>query len=227
MTPNPTIYPDQPISASELVLLNGEKFAKKVMMGNIQLMHTQESVSYSQLGQAILAAAVLAAESSGNLQLETRQEKAMFGLRKVTNLYANPNPQPLEWPQACPEAQIVQIADSLKAKDGGNQVSNIIYAWLREDSGTPWQTVIERVKAGMTQRGLLEAYEEKSLKIFTVTRYSLPESSKALAAGQSIHPVQQLLSNCENYRKDIWDLLIKQIKKAIKDRTEQDDVDFD
>ena len=77
MAPNPTIYPDQPFSASELVLLNGEKFAKKVMMGNIQLMHTEESVSYSQLGQAMLAAAVLAAESSGNLQLEARQEKAM------------------------------------------------------------------------------------------------------------------------------------------------------
>ena len=67
MSPNPTIYPDQPLSASELVLLNGEKFAKKVMMGNIQLVHSEESVSVAQLGQAMLAAAFLAAESSGNL----------------------------------------------------------------------------------------------------------------------------------------------------------------
>ena len=227
MTPNPTIYPGQTFSASELVLLNGEKFAKKVMMGNIQLMHSEESVSVAQLGQAILDAAVLAVESSGNLQLEARQEKAMFGLRKVANLYANPTPQPVEWPGPCLEAQTVQIASRLKVKDGNNQVSNVIYAWLREDSGSPWQSVIELVKAGMAQRGLLEAYEEKSLKIFTITRYSLPDSTKTLAAQQSIHPVQQLLSNCENYRKEFWDLLIKQIKKAIKDRTEQDDVDFD
>ena len=227
MAPNPTMYPGQPLSASELVLLNGEKFAKKVMMGNIQLMHTQESVSVAQLGQAILAAAVLAAESSENLQLEARQEKALFGLRKVANLYANPTPRPVEWPDSCLEAQLVQIADRLKTKDGSNQVSNILYAWLREDSGSPWQTAIELVKAGMAQRGLLEAYEQKSLKIFTVTRYTLPESTKALAAQQSIHPIQQMLSNCEDYRKDVWDFLIKQTKKAIKDRTEQDDVDFD
>jgi hypothetical protein len=227
MSPNPTIYPDQPLSASELVLLNGEKFAKKVMMGNIQLMHTDESVSVAQLGQAILAAGVLALEASGNLELEARQEKALFGLRKVTNLYANPRPQANEWPEACLESQFLQITGRLKTEVGNNQVSNILYAWLREDSGSPWQSAIERVKAGMAQRGLLEAYEEKSLKIFTVTRYTLPEGTKALAAQQSIHPVQQLLSNCENYRKDVWDLLIKQIKKAIKDRTEQDDVDFD
>lgn len=227
MTPNPTLYPSQPLSASELVLLNGEIFAKKVMMGNIQLMHTEASVSVAQLGQTILAAAVLAVESSGNLQLETRQEKALFGLRKVTNLYGNPTPRPVEWPDSSLESQLLQIADRWKAKDGSNQVSNILYAWLREDSGSPWQTAIELVKSGMAQRGLLETFEEKSLKIFTITRYTLPDSTKALAAQQSIHPIQQLLSNCESYRKDVWDLLNKQIKKAIKDRTEQDDVDFD
>ena len=111
MSPNPTIYPGRPLSASELVLLNGEKFAKKVMMGNIQLMHTQESVSAAQLGQAILAAGVLALEASSNLALEARQEKALFGLRKVTNLYANPKPQADEWPETCLESQFLQIYD--------------------------------------------------------------------------------------------------------------------
>ena len=227
MTPNPILDPGQSLSPSELVLLNGEKFANKVMMGNTQLMHMEASVSVAQLGQAILACAILSLESNGNLQLEVRQEKALFGLRKVANLYGNPTPKSVAWPEPCLESQLLQVAGRLKEKDGSNQVSNIIYAWLREDSGSPWQSAIERVKAGMAQRGLLQAYEEKSLKIFTITRYSLPDSTKALAAGQSIYPVQQLLSNCENYRKDIWDLLIKQIKKAIKDRTEQDDVDFD
>lgn len=227
MAQNLTLDPNQPLSASELVLLNGDKFAKKVMMGNIQLMHTEASVSVAQLGQAILAAAVLAVESTRNLQLEVRQKKATFGLRKVTKLYGDPTPHPVEWPDYCLESQLLQIADQLKQKDGSNQVTNMIYAWLREDSGSPWQTTIELVKSGMAQRGLLEAYEEKSLKIFTVTRYSLPDSTKSLAAQLPIQPVQQLLSNCEGNRKDVWDLLIKQIKKAIKDRTEQSDMDFD
>ena len=227
MTPNPNLDPGQPLSPSELVLLNGEKFAKKVMMGNIQLMHMEASVSAAQLGQAILVCAILVLESSGNLQLEARQEKALFGLRKVTNLYGNPTPNPVEWPETCPESQLLQIAGRLKEKDGGNQVTNMIYTWLKADSGAPWQTTIELVKSGMAQRGLLAAFEEKKLKVFTQTRYELPDSTKSLAAQLPVQPIQQLLSNCESYRKDIWDLLVKQIKKAIKDRTEQSDMDFD
>ena len=227
MASNLTLDLSQPLSASELVLLNGDKFAKKVMMGNTQLMHNEDSVSVSQLGQAILVTAILALESSSNLQLEVRQEKALFGLRKVTNLYANPTPQPIEWPDYCLESQLLQIADRLMKKDGSNQVTNMIYTWLRADSSSPWQATIEMVKSGMAQRGMLEAHEEKKLKIFTMTRYALPDSTKSLATQLPIQPIQQLLSNCESNRKDIWDLLVKQIKKAIKDRTEQDDMDFD
>jgi len=227
MTENFMLDPRQVLSPSELVLLNGDKFAQKVMLGNTQLLHNEANVSVAQLGQAILAAAVLAVEATGNLQLEIRQEKALFGLRKVNNLYGNPTPHPVEWPDHCLESELLQIADRLKKKDGSNQVTNMIYGWLREDSSSPWQATIEMVKAGMAQRGLLEANEEKKLKVFTVTRYSLPDSTKSFAAQLPIQPIQQLLSNCENYRKDTWDLLVKQIKKAIKDRTEQDDVDFD
>jgi hypothetical protein len=227
MTPNPTLYPNQPLSASELVLLNGEKFAQKVMMGNTQLMHSEASVSTAQLGQAILAAGILGVEATGNLQLELRQEKATLGLRKVTRLYGNPTPGPIEWPEACLESAFLKISNQLKAKDGSNQVTNVIYTWLREDSGSPWQSTIELVKSGLAQRGLLEAYEEKRLKVFTVTQYALPDSTKSLAATLSVHPIQQLLSNCESYRKELWDLLVKQIKKAIKDRTEQSSVDYD
>jgi hypothetical protein len=227
MTPNPNLDPGQPLSPSELVLLNGEKFAKKVMMGNTQLMHREASVSSAQLGQAILACTILALEFSGNLQLEVRQEKALFGLRKVANLYGNPTPKTVEWPEPSLESQLLQVADHLKEKDDSNQVTNIIYAWLREDSGAPWQTTIELVKSCMAQRGMLKTVEEKRLKVFTQTRYELPESTKSLANQLPVQPIQQLLSNCESYRKDIWDLLVKQIKKAIKDRTEQRDMDFD
>jgi hypothetical protein len=100
------IDPTQPLSPSELVLFNGEKFAKKVMLGNIKLMHIDASVSNAQLGKAIITAAVLAAESAGNIKLEVRQEKALFGLRKVKNLYANPTPHQSEWPQFSLEAQL-------------------------------------------------------------------------------------------------------------------------
>ena len=37
-----TINPKTPLSPSELVFLNGEQFAKKVMMGNIELLCSGE-----------------------------------------------------------------------------------------------------------------------------------------------------------------------------------------
>lgn len=217
-----------PISSSELVLLRGDQFAKKVMIGNIKLLHTDASVSISQLGQAILAAAVLAAEAAGNLQLEVRQGKAMFGLRKVKNLYANPTSTPVEWPKYSLEAQLPPIAERFKNDQDSHEVSNLIYAWLRQDSSSPWQSAIEMVQSGLAERGLLDTSEETKLKVFTKINYSLPESTASLAAEQPIEPVKQLLANCENDRREIWDLLVKQIKSAIKARTEQDDsVDFD
>jgi hypothetical protein len=49
-----------------------------------------------------------------------------------------------------------------------------------------------------------------------------------MATQLPIEPRKQLLENRESYRQDIWDFLVKEIKKAIKDRTEQDnDIDFD
>lgn len=228
MSSNIFLNPTNPISPSELVLLNGDQFAKKVMLGNIKLLHTDASVSFSQLGQAILAAAVLANESSGNLRLEVRQEKATFGLRKVKRLYANPTPQQVEWPEYSLEYQLPEIAEHFKDDNDSHQVSNLIYAWLRQDSSSPWQSTIEMVKSGLAERDLLEKTEEKKLKILTVVNYSLPEKTATLARQYSVEPIKQLLNNCESRQKEIWELLVKEIKKAIKDRTEQDDdIDFD
>ena len=84
------------------------------------------------------------------------------------------------------------------------------------------------VKSGLAERGLLEKTEQTKLRIFTVVNYSLSESTASMATQMPIEPMEQLLENCESYRQDIWDLLVKEIKKAIKDRTEQDnDIDFD
>jgi hypothetical protein len=221
------IDPTNPISPSELILLNGDQFAQKVMLGNVQLMHSEASVSVSQLGEAILAAAVLAVESVGNLQLDVRSEKAMFGLRKVKSLFVKPTFQPNYWPDYCLEAQLIQIGERLDREEESAKFSDLIYIWLRQDSSSPWQSTIEMVQSGLAERGLLEKSETTKLKVFTTINYSLPETTVALAEEYSVDPVRELLKNCENNRKEIWDLIKKENKKAIKQRTEQSDMDMD
>lgn len=213
--------PTYPLAPSELVLLKGDQFAKKVMLGNIRLLHTDASVSVSQLGEAVLAAAILASEQAGGLRLELRQKKAMFGLRKVQVLYAVPTGAEIPWPDHSLEAQVCPIAKRLQPDGSGDEVSNILYAYLRQDSGSPWQSALELVMQGMAARGVLDAVEKKTLKVFTTTDYRLPENTAVLAAKQPIEPLQGLLRACERERPEVWQGLVKELKSAVKARTEE------
>ncbi len=125
-----TIDPDNFLTPSEVVFLNGEMFAKKVTLGNVQLLHTEEKVSLSQLGQAILTAAILAGEQAGAFRLEVQERKAMLGLRKVRKLFAVPANAREDLPEYSLEATLSDLAVRLKPEDK-NDVSTIIYTWLR------------------------------------------------------------------------------------------------
>jgi hypothetical protein len=161
------------------------------------------------------------------MKFDIRSEKAMLGLRKVKRLYALATYQPNDWPAYSLESQIVEITEQLDRDRENSKLSDLIYIWLREDSAAPWQSAIERVQSGLAERNLLEANETTRLKVFTKVDYSLPESTAELASQFSIDPVKQMLSETETNRNEVWDLLKKELKQAIKQRTEQDDVDFD
>jgi hypothetical protein len=216
--------PEGPLAPSELVLLRGEQFARKVLLGNVQLLHSDESVSITQLGEAILTAAFLACHEAGSVRLEVQQKKALFGLRSVDRLYASPGDPAVAWPASSLEQTIGELARHY-AQDDNHDVRNLVYRWLAQDSVNPWQAAIERIKAGLAERGLLDRFDEKRLKIFTVTRYELPPATGSLAAAQPLEPVRRLLDGCAKDRPAIWKLLTKEIKAAISARTEETDSD--
>jgi hypothetical protein len=226
MSKSPKIESTNPISPSELVLLNGEQFAKKSMMGNTKLLHTDASVSNSQLGEAILTVALLAVGTNGNLKFETRAEKAMLGLRKVNSIYVQLSTINNDWPPHSPEAQLIQISNEMSQDGKTVKVNELIYSWLQQDSSSPWQTTIDMVKFGLAERDMLETSETTKMKVFTTREYHLPASTAALTRQYPIEPVYELLANCEDEQKDFCELLKKEIKNAIKRRTEQSDVDF-
>jgi hypothetical protein len=228
LAPN-QIDPSDPLAPSELVLLRGEQFAQKARFGNVELLDGQASVSPTQLGQAILSAAILASEQVGTIGLEVRSKKAMLGLRTVAELLAQPTAGANPWPPGSLEHQLQPLAKRLRSDSNAPELHSVLYAWLEEDSASPWQTVLDRVSQGLASRNLLTAVEEKQLKVFTVTRYQLPESTAALASHQALEPIQKLKESCTQERPEIWKLLEKAIKTAIKARTEQDsspDMDF-
>jgi len=209
-----------------MVFLNGEQFAKKVMLGNVDLLHSDEKVSLAQLGGAVLATAILGCEQAGAFRLEVRERKAMLGLRKVRELFAVPTNPRENLPEYSLEATLYDLATRLALQEN-NDIYTIFYTWLREDAIAPWNTAMELLKAGMAKRGMLDATEEKKLKIFTVTHYTFPERTSRLVKGQSVGPVKALLENCERTRPEVWKMLESGIKKAITARTESSDNNFD
>lgn len=215
-----------PLAPSELIYLNGEQFASKARLNNIELFNG-EKVASDQLGQAMMAAAILANEAAGTIRLEVRKKKALFGLRKVDALYVEPVAT-ANWPEGSLEAQIGLIAPQLTdANKPRNEVSTILYQWMQEDAPAPWLWAAQLVRQTLAQRGLLDTVTEKKLKIFNTTRHTLPESTAALAAELPLAPVQELLETCQKTRPEVWKLLTKDIKAAISRRTEADDSDMD
>jgi hypothetical protein len=221
-----TIDPDKFLTPSEVAFLNGEQFAQKVMLGNVDLLHNNEKVSLTQLGMAILSAAFLGCEEAGAFSLGIGERKAMLGLRKVRELYAVPGNAQVRLPEESLEAVLAGLAKRYEERDD-HTVQNLVYAWLREDTSSPWNNAMGLLKAGMAKRGLLDTREEKKLKIFTVTHYSVAEETKRLLRGQSFASVKRMLESCAQSHPEKWKLLESGIKKAISARTESSDNDAD
>ncbi len=216
-----------PFTPSELVLLNGQLFAEKAWMGNVKLLHVDAQVSATQLGQAMFAAAFLAADQAGSIQLQVRQKKVLLGLGKADALFADPGDPAVVWPKQSLESRLRELAEQWQRSGSRHEVANVLYSLLGQDSASPCQEAVDMVKAGLAARELLRKVEERKLKIFVLSHYELPESTSAMLLGQPVEPVQQLLAECKGSHPQIWKLLMAGINKAIKMRTEQAEAEDD
>jgi len=211
---------------SELILLRGDEFAPKAGLVNAtKLLQGDLKVSVRDLARAITAGTLLANERVGVLRLEVRSKKALLGLAQTTVCVAEPPGSSYAWPPATLEARVLPIAAQLRQTRGQCDIYMLVYTLLERDSGDPWSALVEMVKAGLAQRGLLAANEKKTLGIFRSVEYSLPSNTAALAAGQSAGSVQRMLAESEHTRPDLHKRLLSEIDKAIKRRVEQSDDD--
>ena len=213
------------LAPSEMVLLHGEKFTTaQVLLGatgdpQVALLHADAKVSAVQLGQAILAAALLANERAGTIRLDPRAKKTLLGLSSTETLFADPVGDPVTWPAGSLEAKVRPIVDRLQADKESHEVSNVVAALL-PPAGEPWSTAVTLVAEGLSARNLVGTAEVEDITI--LRRWTLPDSTRQLAAQQSLAPVQQLLADCQTNRPEVWKRLVEHIKQAIADRTAHD-----
>ena len=216
-----TLDPDSPLSPSEVVLLRCDQFASKAKWESDGLLHL-EIKYFPGLAQAMLTTAFLANEQVGALRLEVRQKKARLGLGQAQVLFAEPVGTS-GWPAHSPEAELCAIAAQLKANTGNNEVANVVYAWLKVDFMYPAMVVVEAVKSGLAERGLLQVIN-KQVKMFLVRKVNahghvLLPATAALAAQQPVATIQQLLAETERDRPEVWRSLVDGIMEALRRRT--------
>jgi hypothetical protein len=215
------------LTPSELVYLNGEKFAQKAGVFNkTRLVHLDLDVSAAPLAQAVLAAAFLTMEQQGTLRLEVRQKKVMLGLATSKALFADSVGPAAAWPQNTIESFLPGLAYQLAANKNKNDVETMVYAWLGQDSGLPFEEVFSRVKYALAARGLLETRQETRLKIFKSTVYTCPDTTRQLAAAQPVQAIEQIFGWCQQTRPELWKMLNDSVNKGISLRKEQTDQDF-
>ncbi len=222
------MQPNAYLTPSELVYLNGEKFAQKVRLGNTKLLHNDQDVGLVQLVVAILRAGLFTQEQYRTLKLEVRKKKVLLGLASTETLYADPvGPMPA-WPEGTLEAALPPLAQSFYQNKGDNEVINLIFAWLGQTVSSPYELALEKVKWGLVKRGLLEVQEERKLKIFVSRKFICPLATLRLAAQQPLQPVFDLFNFYSQSRPDVWKESEEAIRKGVGARQEKDNSsDFD
>jgi hypothetical protein len=212
-----------PLTPSELVYLNGEKYSpKKALINNTKLVHIDQSVATNELVNAMLCAAFLANELEGTLRFAVRIEKHLLSSKEL--LYADPAPVGRIWPEPSIESLICTNSQAL-AGSGKNSVRGIVYNLLDSDSAAPGSAIIELCKPYLAKRGLFTTGEKKALGFIPIVTYQVPQSTMTGAAQFPMDRINKLINSTSQTRPQVWKLLMAGIKAGIAERVEQSDDD--
>lgn len=208
---------DSPFTPSELILLNGDRFAPEVEAGGHQLLCSDGMVNGHYLAVMMTAAAILANEEENALELELKQKKGIFAGKVKLNLLMRPVGQPPSWNGYTLESAILFSAGQLFAVQEECSVRNVVYSFLLENRKLAWEKVIEFVEWGLATSNWLMPVKGDAVKAFQ-TPFVCPEKVQELAFSQPLDSVKGLLSSCKKNNPDLWKQLLAEIDQAIKER---------
>lgn len=193
------------LSASETAYFHPHLFAReKGFVDAVSLLHTETKYDGSDLGGAILAAALLDAERRGAVALEVAKTSRLFGLRKVDALFVTPGARPDESPPHSLESAIWPF---VQARPQPPEAREVFFSMLQEDAPDPWSWAVQLVPRGLSRRGLVAVQETRTLKVFRSQSYVLPPETAELGRRTPPEPVAALLESARTQRPESWALL--------------------
>ncbi|MCL5947362.1 MAG: hypothetical protein M1298_05025 [Chloroflexi bacterium] len=209
------------LAPSEICYLFGTHFAGK---GNAPApaphLPDHKDVDIDKLVVDLLAVALLASEQVGALRLELRQGKALFGLRKVNQVFVTATETSTPFFKGSWEAKL--YTQAAKSKERTSELANLVFMLVPE-STSPFGEVIGLLLVGMNARGLLDVLETTKLKVFHSKRFQLKESTSTLATQQPLDAVKALLNTSQQGRPELHKLLLEGIRRGVSRSEKSDD----
>ena len=208
-------------SASDIVYLFGDRFAKKARMGGAQLIFGGNKVNLSDLGDKLLLAAFAGLASKGYLGLEAVEEKKL-GLLTSRDVLVTRLSSPRE-PLYGLEAT---IWDSIAGDPKQDRVRPIISRITGGTCPNPWSDLVDLAKSGLAEQGYLSVDKEELRFRPDKVHWSANEGLIRPLEGR-VDEVKAMLSSLENRDRALYKQLEESVHKGIKAMLESPDSDFD
>lgn len=203
---------------SEYILLNGDKFAPESRgEDKLPLLCSDGNVDGVYLTTLMCAAAVLANEFEGALEIELLHTKKAFGLKDAYELELRPSGQTPNWNGYTLESGIMFIISQLYGKPGDHSMHQAVYHLLAKDRPHPWEKVVELVEWGLASSNWLMPVEGEAAAAFS-TPFICPAKVRDLALAQPSTPIVNLLTTCKRNRPEVWRQMMLEISEAYTDR---------
>jgi hypothetical protein len=208
-------------SASDIVYLFGDRFAKKARVGGAQLIYGGSKVNLSDLGDKLLLTAFAGLASKGYLGLEAVQEKklGLFTSRDVLVTRLSSPGEPLHGLEAA-------IWDNITDDPKADRVRLIIGRITGGTTPNPWNDLVGLAKNGLAEQGYLNVDKEELRFRPDKVHWSGNEDLIRPLEGR-VDEVKAMLSSLEARDGATYKQLVESVQKGIKAMVESSDSDFD
>ena len=209
---------DLPFTPSELILLNGDRFAPEVEADGHQLLCSDCMVNGNYLAVMMIAAAILANEAEGALTIELADpKKNLFASKPRQQVILRPAGLTPSWNGYTLESALLFSTGQLFATQADFSVRNVTFTFLMENRKQPWTKVIEFVEWGLATSNWLMPVEGDAAGAFEVP-FICPQKVQELAFSQPLGPIKNLFSTCKANTPELWKVLLAEIDQALKER---------
>jgi len=207
---------EQFLTPSEVVLLFGDRFVKKSMLGE-KLLLVDKKVSMTELAYTMMTAGIFACQARGQVTLNIEKGKALFGLMKTEKLKVAGGNAPVDWPQHSFESAFLRALGSQQI-----ELDDLIIAYIGGIAASPEQDFIFQVKSALADRGILTAETKKTLGIFSSTNVSVTPEQRARIEQHGPADVTSLIANAEKTQPEIFRKVKQAVSSAFANRTQSD-----